>query len=292
MFAWSLGLLCSIGLSQAVYVRRQAATITWDGRVPENATLGDFDSNSFVFRPDSPKGQNLSLSQLVVFPGGNPSLFDQKVAAKSIEVTISDKSIFAPGGSNPQSAIRRAELQPNVAQTANNITTTGIKTIHFSIKPDPQRALNLSHEYLMTFLERADFTGDQIMLKTGTLIGRNDTSPNDLVLLGNSGNGSTTLFTTPFTADAFTNFAIKMDFTANTVQVFSSTGSEALTQQTEPLPNDLSGNGDLHFGLFKNPTDPGEDSLRSGFQESEINEGVVYAGIFVEDSGDGAISLS
>ena len=78
----------------------------------------------------------------------------------------------------------------------------------------------------------------------------------------------------------------------STVQVFSSTGTDALVQQTDALPNDLSGNGALHFGINKNPTDPGEDVLRTGFQESGILEGVVYGGIFVEDSTDGTVTLS
>jgi hypothetical protein len=65
-----------------------------------------------------------------------------------------------------------------------------------------------------------------------------------------------------------------------------------MVQQTEPLPNDLSGNGAFHFGLNKNPTDPGDDVLRTGFQEAGILEGVVYGGIFVEDSADGTITLS
>lgn len=63
-------------------------------------------------------------------------------------------------------------------------------------------------------------------------------------------------------------------------------------QQTEPLPNDLSGNGAYHFGLNKNPVNPGADSLREGIQEAGILEGVVYGGIFVEDSANGTVTLS
>lgn len=69
----------------------------------------------------------------------------------------------------------------------------------------------------MVFLERADFDGNQISLKTGTLIGSDGATKNDLVLLGNSRNGSETLFTTPFASDEFTNFALAMDFTQKSV---------------------------------------------------------------------------
>ena len=79
---------------------------------------------------------------------------------------------------------------------------------------------------------------------------------------------------------------------SSTIQVFQSTGNAPLAQVTEPLPNDLSGNGEYHFGLNKNPTDPGEDSLRSGFQESGINEGMVYGGIFIEDNANSTVTLS
>jgi len=79
---------------------------------------------------------------------------------------------------------------------------------------------------------------------------------------------------------------------SSTIQVFQSIGNVALVQQTAPLPNDLSGNGELHFGINKNPTNPGADSLRSGFQEAGIDEGVIYGSIFVENSADGTVSLS
>lgn len=79
---------------------------------------------------------------------------------------------------------------------------------------------------------------------------------------------------------------------SSTIQVFHSTGNEALVQRTRPLANDLSGNGELHFGINKNPTDPGADVLRSGFQESGIDEGLIFGGIFVEDGASGSVSLS
>ncbi|KAL1605374.1 hypothetical protein SLS60_004922 [Paraconiothyrium brasiliense] len=235
---------------------------------------------------------DISFSQLIKFPDGETALFDSSVGAKAFEVTISDQSIFNPGGSNAQTAVRRAELMPRGDLVADNLTTTGIKTLHFSIKPSADRPLNVSHEYLMVFLERADFAGNLFMLRTGTLIGSDGSTKDDLVLFGNTQNGTQTLFTTPFEKTAFTNFALRLDFTQNTIQVFQSTGGAPLVQQTAPLPNDLSGNGDYHFGLNKNPTDPGADSLRSGFQESGINEGMVYGGIFIEDNANSTVTLS
>lgn len=78
-----------------------------------------------------------------------------------------------------------------------------------------------------------------------------------------------------------------------TTQVFYSTGEDPLEQQTEPIDNNVSGQGQFHFGLLKKPTDTpaGGDITREGFQEAGIDEGVIYGGIFQEDSSDGCISL-
>jgi hypothetical protein len=192
----------------------------------------------------------------------------------------SDKSIFAPGGNNAQTAVRRTELNPN----GGGNTTTGVKTLNVSLRPSCEHPLNISHEYSLVFLERADFSANLFMLRTGTLLGSNGSTKNDLVLQGNTAAGTKTLFTTPFTEGAWTNLALKLDFTANTLQVFQSSGNSPLVQATEPLPNDLSGNGAFHFGVNKNPTEPGADILRSGFQEAGILEGVVYGGIVIENA--------
>lgn len=71
--------------------------------------------------------------------------------------------------------------------------------------------------------------------------------------------------------------------------MFQSTGTDGLVQKTQPLANDLSGNGQLHFGLNKNPVNPGKDVLREGFQEAGILEGLVFGGIFVEDGAGGLV---
>jgi hypothetical protein len=200
----------------------------------------------------------------------------------------SDKSIFAPGGNNAQTAVRRTELNPN----GGGNTTTGVKTLNVSLRPSCEHPLNNSHEYSLVFLERADFSANLFMLRTGTLLGSNGSTKNDLVLQGNTAAGTKTLFTTPFTEGAWTNLALKLDFTANTIQVFQSSGNSPLVQATDPLPNDLSGNGAFHFGVNKNPTEPGADILRSGFQEAGILEGVVYGGIVIEDAADATATVA
>jgi hypothetical protein len=202
----------------------------------------------------------------------------------------SDQSIFVPGNvaANAQTAVRRTELNPN----GGGNTTTGVKTLHVSLQPSATNPLNTSHEYSLVFLERADFSANLFMLRTGTLLGSDGSTKNDLVLQGNTAKGTKTLFTTPFTDGEWTNLALTLDFNANTIQVFQSSGNAPLTKSTEALPNDLSGNGLFHFGVNKNPVNPGADVLRSGDQESGILEGVVYGGIFVEDTAKNAATLA
>jgi len=54
----------------------------------------------------------------------------------------------------------------------------------------------------------------------------------------------------------------------------------------------VSGQGQFHFGVLKKPTDGGDDIVHNGFQEAGINEGIIFGGIFQEDSSTGCVSLS
>jgi hypothetical protein len=62
---------------------------------------------------------------------------------------------------------------------------------------------------------------------------------------------------------------------------------------TDAVSNDVSGQGQFHFGVLKKPIGEGiTDPTTQGYQESGINEGIIYGGIFEEDSSSGCISLS
>jgi hypothetical protein len=78
---------------------------------------------------------------------------------------------------------------------------------------DATRPLNTSHEYQLVFLESADFSTNQLVLKTGTILGQATANPDTLQLFGNvNANPPKVLFSTPFTAGVFNNFAVTMDF--------------------------------------------------------------------------------
>lgn len=76
---------------------------------------------------------------------------------------------------------------------------------------DGVRPLNLSHEYQLAFLESADFSTNQFVLKTGSILGQNTADPDTLQLFGNVNDGKL-LFNTTFQSGVFHNFALKLDF--------------------------------------------------------------------------------
>lgn len=61
------------------------------------------------------------------------------------------------------------------------------------------------------FLESNDFSTNQFVLKTGTVLGGGGGDPDTLTLFGNVNDGAKVLFSTPFVDGAFHNFAV-LDF--------------------------------------------------------------------------------
>ncbi|KAH0440963.1 hypothetical protein CcaCcLH18_02306 [Colletotrichum camelliae] len=265
----------------------QKCKIQFDGRIPSGTALKSLDAKNNFFNPQNVFGKGLAFSQVLQLPKQAGSPFDGTKSVP-IEVTISDKSIF-----NNQTGFRRAELIPS-SNSGTDPSTTGVKTLHFSIAKDAQRPLNVSHEYQMAFLESNDFSTNQMVLKTGTILGGNNANPDTLQLFGNVNTKPSppVLFSTPFTEGVTHNFAVTLDFNANTSKVFYSTGKDPLKAQGDAVKNDVSGQGQYHFGLLKKPVGGTGDITKNGFQPSGINEGVIFSGIFLEDSADGCVSLA
>ncbi|KAJ0386162.1 hypothetical protein COL922a_004925 [Colletotrichum nupharicola] len=265
----------------------QKCKIQFDGRIPSGTALKSLDAKNNFFNPKNVFGKGLAFSQVLQLPKQAGSPFDGTKSVP-VEVTISDKSIF-----NNQTGFRRAELIPS-SNSGTDPSTTGVKTLHFSIAKDAQRPLNVSHEYQMAFLESNDFSTNQMVLKTGTILGGSNANPDTLQLFGNVNTKPSppVLFSTPFTEGVTHNFAVTLDFGANTSKVFYSTGKDPLKAQGDAVKNDVSGQGQYHFGLLKKPVGGTGDITKNGFQPSGINEGVIFSGIFLEDSADGCISLA
>lgn len=75
--------------------------------------------------------------------------------------------------------------------------------------------------------------------------------------------------------------------------MYYSKGLAPLRKVAGPTFNNNAGGGQFHTGVFKLPTGPlGIDVLHQGFQESNLNEGLIFGGIFIEDSSDGCVTTS
>src|SRR5258706_1953745 len=191
--------------------------IIWDGRIPTNFSKLAFDSASTSpFSPDFVRATNESFSKIIEFPDVPPSLFDGHTS-RPIEVTINNNSIFAPGG-NLQNGFRRAELLPD-ANNGTDATVQGVTTLHFSIREDPMKPLNYSHEYQPVFIETNDFASHVWTLKTGTPIGTDPASLPEgkakTLRLGSSTAGGAeevVLFEKPFETGTWYNFAIQTNW--------------------------------------------------------------------------------
>ncbi|KAM5367629.1 hypothetical protein ACJZ2D_009910 [Fusarium nematophilum] len=278
--------------------------VVFDGRIPSNATLTDFDTKNGggfnPFNPDFVKGNNLSWSDILLLPKTTTrSRFDAPVRAIPLEVTISDESIFMQ-----QKGFRRAGLQFINDDNEKSPASEGVKTLHFSILLDEKRPFNLSHEYLNVWHEAADFSGNQFNFQAGTIIGQD--LPKDTWKLLDRNN--TQLWSTPMLKNVWQNFAVTLDFDKkyafmflhppglisadhrSTIQAFYSEGRKPLREATKPISNDNSGRGQYQMGILKKPTGT-DDVVNSGFQESGLNEGLIYGGLFIEDSKDGCVSL-
>ncbi|KAK1757127.1 hypothetical protein QBC47DRAFT_342170 [Echria macrotheca] len=265
----------------------QKCKIVFDGRVSSDLVAADFDKPNDIFDNKFVLGKGLAFSDaLRLLPAAAGGMFDVAAAAEPAEVLITDNSIF-----NDQVAFRRAELIP-ASNNGADASTQGVKTVHFSVLKDGVRPLNLSHEYQLAFLESQDFSTNQFVLKTGTILGgAGGADPDTLQLFGNVNQGQV-LFSTAFQDGVFHNFALTLDFEKLTTQVFFSRANDALKAVTDVLKNDISGQGQFHFGVLKKPVGGVGDITKNGFQEAGINEGVIFGGIFEEDSADGCVSLS
>ncbi|KAL2019802.1 hypothetical protein VTK56DRAFT_9153 [Thermocarpiscus australiensis] len=256
--------------------------IVFDGRVKATTALTDFDSyGTSIFNPDYVKGQNLTWSQIIKFPRVANARFDNETY-KPFEVTISDASIF-----QNQQGFRRAGLQFQNDTNNGSPGSTGVKTIHFSVKWDAQRPLNLSHEYLNVWHEAADYSANQFNFEAGAILGQSKLPRHTWKVLDRQ---NRQIWSTPILRNDWQNFAITLDFNRNTLQVYYSKGDEPLKSVTRAVSNDNSGEGQYQIGMLKKPTGT-SDVVNSGYQESDLNEGLIYGSLFVEDSAGGCVSL-
>ncbi|KAI0396058.1 hypothetical protein F5Y17DRAFT_421032 [Xylariaceae sp. FL0594] len=251
------------------------------------ASLQPTDLDSYAtspFNPDYVRGSD-DFSQIVLFPAvSHPSRFDNSTT-KPIEVTLNDRSIF-----KTQYGFRRVGLQIQGDTNVAGPGTQGVRTLHWSVKQDPARRMNLTHEYLNVWHEAADYSSNQFNFEAGTIIGSSNKGGNNKNTFKFLDRKNVQVWSTPIHPTAWQNFAITLDFDKNTIQIYYSKNDEPLRPVTPKLANDNSGGGQYQIGMLKKPTGT-TDVVNAGYQESNLDEGQIYGGIFLEDSAGGCISL-
>ncbi|KAH7402948.1 hypothetical protein BKA66DRAFT_564831 [Pyrenochaeta sp. MPI-SDFR-AT-0127] len=255
--------------------------IVFDGRVPLNTIPTFFDTyaTNTIFNPDYVKGNDLKWSEILKFPNITSRFDGDKYTA--VEVTLSDKSIF-----QKQNGFRRAGLQ-FLKDASDGEGGKGVKTLHWSVKQDPARPLNLTHEYLNVWHETADYSANQIQFQAGSLIGKSNADKNNFKILDRNGNS---LWSVAIDKTQWQNFATKLDYNKNQVTIYYSVGTSALKSVAGPKSINLAGGGQFQLGILKKPTGS-TDVVNNGYQSPNLNEGQIYGGLFVEDSADGCVSL-
>ncbi|KAF1979595.1 hypothetical protein BU23DRAFT_496301 [Bimuria novae-zelandiae CBS 107.79] len=271
--------------------------IIFDGRVPHNFSTTAFDlADVSPYSTQYVKGENLTWSQIILLPNASSSRFDTLGVHRPLEVTINDHSLFR-AGQRLQTGFRRAGLLLKNDKNAAGADAAdqGVVTFHWSVKQDASKPLNLSHEYMNVWHEKADYSGNQFTFVGGVVLpadgGTGVDTPEEKNTWRIQDSKNKFLFCTPILGDAWQNFAVQLDYTNNTIQIFYSPGNKPLKDVTGQIPNDNAGGGQLQLGIAKKPTET-DTVVWDGYQEPmPLGEGQVYAGVFVEDSSDGCISM-
>lgn len=118
------------------------------------------------------------------------------------------------------------------------------------------------------------------------------------------------IWSMPIEQKEWQNFAITLDFNKkhvafpgpsslisltdqkdnSTLRLYYSKGHEPLRSVIQAVSDNNAGEGQYQIGILKKPTGT-DDVVNSGDQESGIDEGQIYGGIFIEDSANGCVSL-
>ncbi|KAL7276655.1 hypothetical protein RUND412_000360 [Rhizina undulata] len=172
---------------------------------------------------------------------------------------VFDTSIFTP--STTQLGFRRSELLPSI-NNDTDAAVQGTTTFHFSIRADPARPLNYSHNYELVFIETNDYSSHVFTLKTGVPFGSNETVADaETFRMGSStASGDEKVLWEVAVGRGWHNWAVENNW------------------DESPCRN------------TKTPAPPSTDVSLNGFQETGIYEGLIYGGIFVEDSSSGGVT--
>ncbi|KFY22765.1 hypothetical protein V493_06340 [Pseudogymnoascus sp. VKM F-4281 (FW-2241)] len=254
----ALTILASVGSALA-------GTILWDGRMNDLASSADLAKWSW--------GNQVGPYQYYIHGSGaiteyinldstfkNPADGGSEQGAK---ISLTSSAYW--NGQN----MRRTELIPQTTAAINK----GKVYYHFSIKRSDTNAPSLNREHQICFFE-SHFTE----LKSGWISGAAGTSDPALRWMV----GGSSKWDVKWEADVWHNVAYEIDFSANTIAFWHSTGSDPLTLTHAAVSGSTSSNGaDWHLGVLELP--------RSGYPDS--NEDFYFSGVYIE-SGELTTSVA
>jgi len=242
-----------------------AGTVLWDGRFNDLTSSTDLNKWSWGSQVGPYQyyihGSSAVTSYVNLSPDyKNPADAGSKQGAK---ITLDNTAYW--NGQN----MRRTELIPQTTAAINK----GKLYYHFSLMRKDTNAPATTREHQIAFFE-SHFTE----LKSGWLSGAPGIS--DPLLRWCI--GGQTKWSTNWDAGVWHNVAYEIDFSANTVGFWHSTGANPLTRLVAPVSVSTSSNGaDWHVGVLELP--------RDGYPDS--NEDYYCSGVYIE-SGSLTTSVS
>ncbi|KFY08239.1 hypothetical protein V492_06407 [Pseudogymnoascus sp. VKM F-4246] len=254
----TLSLLATVGSALA-------GTVLWDGRMNDLASSADLDKWSWSNQV-GPYQYYIHGSGAITEYVNLDSTYKNPADTGSTQgAKISLTSTAYWNGQN----MRRTELIPQTTAAINS----GKVYYHFSIKRSDTNAPSLNREHQICFFE-SHFTE----LKSGWISGAAGTS--DPALRWEV--GGTSQWDVTWEADVWHNVAYEIDFSANTIAFWHSTGADDLTLAHAAVSGSTSSNGaDWHLGVLELP--------RDGYPDS--NEDFYFSGVYIE-SGELTTSVA
>ncbi|KAL1882345.1 hypothetical protein VTK73DRAFT_1904 [Phialemonium thermophilum] len=233
-----------------------AGTILWDGRFNDLSSSEDLNNWSWSNQVGPYQYYIHGPSAVTAYVNLSPSYKnpDDTGSNKGAKITLDSTAYW--NGQN----MRRTELIPQTTAPINQ----GKVFYHFSLKRSATNPPATTREHQIAFFE-SHFTE----MKAGWISGEQGTS--DPLLRWNI--GGNTFWNVTWEADVWHNVAYEIDFSANTVGFWHSTGGDPLVQTVAPRSASTSSNGaDWHVGVLELP--------RDGY--SDTTEDLYWSGVYIE----------
>ena len=242
-----------------------AGTVLWDGRFNDLTSSTDLNNWSWSNQVGPYQYYIHGSGAVTDYVNLSPSYKNPADTSSKQGVKITLTSTAYWNGQN----MRRTELIPQTSAAINS----GKVYYHFSIKRSDTNAPSIYREHQIAFFE-SHFTE----LKGGWISGEAATSDTKLQWMV----GGVSKWSVEWAADVWHNCVYEIDFSANTVGFWHSTGADAVVQVVAPISASTSSNGaDWHLGVLELP--------RDGYADTD--EDLYFSGVYVE-SGSLTTSVS